>query len=1394
MATIEIRTRNVGGTLDRAQHLYFVYISDNPKVTRFLRGGPASNNPIFGDIVAIDGLYVEDTPDYTPINPTNLPLANTINHVPAGTTQVSRTIWSGTDVQMQAKIAAAKVEMNTINQEKFDYQLPALETILPAWPIYNNQNSNTVANYLARAMGLELEVDQFIHDSSLNVPGYTSTLTHNLDINNNQNIASRLALRLLPAIYESGLSISQFAMKVSELTDQTVDEVVQGSKDLFQELLALSTGSTNAHSWGDPHLRTVDGISYDFQIPGEYVLIASRVADFQIQARNELIPGSTSISYNTAIATSLNGTKVGLYLPPRTSGIIYGSLGDDNLGSTIGTTLVLGGQDTGIAQLATSISITFINSSGSYSNSFGYYVKDENGNPISGKIILANTRIVTHGDILNYDIDAPKELLGFFLIPNGYNHNIGITNDDSVTFKQINGTWAAFKNDIVLISEFTAGNNNTITPSPSYTPSSTPIPTAASTAFVQNSNATMEGIFCETSGGVGNALAQIYSQSGGTIIACGSGKQIAINFALYGRESTSICLDPLNRSGTTLVTNCIFNVTNIISPICTGYSSCDMVNYRSSSAFGGVDPCFGTYKYVTVNYSCISNSTVIPSFTVSSTPSATPSATPYVTSVGTSIFASLVTYAFYSDIAFNTDHASHHLFNDTVQRWEDGYDNNFNDLVLNVSIRETVSVIRGDVLVSSIQASNFGYVMGSDGVDTIEDFSVSKDKIIFYDRANSSIMLIDTDKGAFIKTIPANDGTSGGILVKNVAAANLTSCIIFDNNTIIQNSPLYIGGYWIPIKSDEMMTVSGGLIYYKDNRYTITTEGGDSFIANIYGYGSRNGRIDIQLSLSTNRQTGTTYGLLGSNDGNSLNDLALRDGTVLGNPITAAILYGPFANDWRVIQENSLFTYTDGQNSSIFTDSSFSKRYVTAKDFSADEIVLAQTKAIAAGYNSTSPLFNDILLELLVGGINITEGIVGITEHDYVNASSLEVVEILPTRNATNTPSFTPSSSILPTSSSSPSTTLASSHSPTISESLSSSFSVSSTSTTTSSSTASATHSETSSTTVTPSFSSVPTQSVTSSLSASSTTTQSLTGTVTPSSTTSLTPGTTVSNTFTISKTSLPTFNSSSSIMHSVTASPNASINSFAIVQVNSSGAYVGTNEAEDFIIDTPGNVSITGGNGSDKFTLKPRPNAIATIIDFDKDHEVVDLSAFRDIRNMNDFRITQGSAVINLPENQKVILQNLQPSDVSSDNFIFSSPNLSSDQGINLPAIIGGVIGGTVVLAVGIVVGYAIWRSASSLPVAVAALTNSPAVPDVTPTSSHLDGVNPLGDTNHAHDASNTLASVVATVVSDAVTAAASGLSVPATVAPSDIIEAVSATAIHTQEVLIGSVIDNGV
>ncbi|WP_422769088.1 VWD domain-containing protein [Plantactinospora sp. WMMC1484] len=71
-----------------------------------------------------------------------------------------------------------------------------------------------------------------------------------------------------------------------------------------------------ASSNGDPHLTTFDGLRYDFQAAGEFVLARSAGGDLEVQVRQTMFPGSTVASVNSAVVANVAGDRVGVHTGP----------------------------------------------------------------------------------------------------------------------------------------------------------------------------------------------------------------------------------------------------------------------------------------------------------------------------------------------------------------------------------------------------------------------------------------------------------------------------------------------------------------------------------------------------------------------------------------------------------------------------------------------------------------------------------------------------------------------------------------------------------------------------------------------------------------------------------------------------------------------------------------------------------------------------------------------------------------------------------------------------------------------------------------------------------------------------------------------------------------------
>ncbi len=97
---------------------------------------------------------------------------------------------------------------------------------------------------------------------------------------------------------------------------------------------APGCGNRCPTSNGDPHLRTVDGVGYDFQAAGEFVLLRTPDGSVEVQVRQEPSPGVELgwVSNNTALAVRIGSHRVAVYASPtgtelRVDGVVQ--IGND---------------------------------------------------------------------------------------------------------------------------------------------------------------------------------------------------------------------------------------------------------------------------------------------------------------------------------------------------------------------------------------------------------------------------------------------------------------------------------------------------------------------------------------------------------------------------------------------------------------------------------------------------------------------------------------------------------------------------------------------------------------------------------------------------------------------------------------------------------------------------------------------------------------------------------------------------------------------------------------------------------------------------------------------------------------------------------------------------------
>ncbi|WP_306297041.1 Calx-beta domain-containing protein [Nostoc sp. C052] len=168
-------------------------------------------------------------------------------------------------------------------------------------------------------------------------------------------------------------------------------------------------------------------------------------------------------------------------------------------------------------------------------------------------------------------------------------------------------------------------------------------------------------------------------------------------------------------------------------------------------------------------------------------------------------------------------------------------------------------------------------------------------------------------------------------------------------------NPVKINGTATAIADGALYALGQNLITHNGNTYTVFSANGDQIQVTLNG-----SYMNLGLGLADNRK-GKVVGLLGNDNGNTNDDFALRDGTVIGGTISNEQLYGDYANSWRITQPTSLFDYATGQDTNTFSDRTFPTNIVTAATLPADQRAAAQQIAQNAGITDPTILEDAIL-------------------------------------------------------------------------------------------------------------------------------------------------------------------------------------------------------------------------------------------------------------------------------------------------------------------------------------------------------------------------------------------------------------------------------------------------
>jgi hypothetical protein len=164
---------------------------------------------------------------------------------------------------------------------------------------------------------------------------------------------------------------------------------------------------------------------------------------------------------------------------------------------------------------------------------------------------------------------------------------------------------------------------------------------------------------------------------------------------------------------------------------------------------------------------------------------------------------------------------------------------------------------------------------------------------------------LDSDLEVQVRQTPwaANLETTINTGLATVVDGNRIEFSIDQSQPIINNLSASLGvGTSLALGNGSISRSSISGYGIEGDLYTITYANGDVLKNAVYHGFLMDPTIDLVGSQRV-------VGLLGNNNGNAEDDLALRDGTLLTNPLAPENLYGAFSSSWQVATENeSLFS------------------------------------------------------------------------------------------------------------------------------------------------------------------------------------------------------------------------------------------------------------------------------------------------------------------------------------------------------------------------------------------------------------------------------------------------------------------------------------------------------
>ncbi len=244
---------------------------------------------------------------------------------------------------------------------------------------------------------------------------------------------------------------------------------------------------------------------------------------------------------------------------------------------------------------------------------------------------------------------------------------------------------------------------------------------------------------------------------------------------------------------------------------------------------------------------------------------------------------------------------------------------------------------------------------GDRGASTADPHDVTFDGLLYDFQAVGEFVLVSAVNGYVVQVRQQPFHKSPSIATNVAAAAQVgTDRVGF---YLGQTPPVRVNGAPVQVPSAVTLPGGGTIAPVDSNRYVVTWPAGDQL-----GIVFASDHLDVYPVVVAGVSR-TLVGLLGNDDGNVDDDLALRSGAALARPVRFVDLYPAYADSWRISQTESLFDYEPGETTDTFTDRSFPAARVSAASLAPADFASALQSCAAV----SAPLVAACMLDVGAG-------------------------------------------------------------------------------------------------------------------------------------------------------------------------------------------------------------------------------------------------------------------------------------------------------------------------------------------------------------------------------------------------------------------------------------------